>query len=294
MTLHSGAMPATVCAMAVMGKASIPGRAKTRLVPPLRPEEAARLNTAFLQDALGNVIAAAGRPYVAFGPRGSEAFFRENLPAEVGLIEACLPNFGDCLHLAIETMLGAGHRGACVINSDSPTLPTRLLRAAARMLAEPGDRVVLGPSEDGGYYLLGLKSARRTLFEDIDWSTDRVAVQTRQRAAAAGLPLLQLDPWYDVDDLAALQRLRAELADGPGDAADRYPAPATRRALAQLLADDGVHRRLNATTPSPGADAGAHAADPHAADAADAHAAGAAGAADAIAVPRARDAAAVS
>jgi rSAM/selenodomain-associated transferase 1 len=248
MTPRSTAMPAAACAMAVMGKASIPGRAKTRLVPPLSPEEAARLNTAFLQDALGNVIAAGSQPYVAFGPRGSEAFFREHLPAEVGLIEACLPNFGDCLHLAIETMLAAGHPAACVINSDSPTLPTRLLRAAARLLAEPGDHAVLGPSEDGGYYLLGLKRARRTLFEDIDWSTDRVAEQTRQRAAAAGLPLRVLDPWYDVDDLAALQRVRAELADEASGAADLYAAPATRRTLAQLLTDDGLRGRLNATT----------------------------------------------
>jgi rSAM/selenodomain-associated transferase 1 len=240
--------------MAVMGKASIPGRAKTRLVPPLRPEEAARLNTAFLQDAIGNVIAAGGQPYVAFGPRGSEAFFREHLPAQVGLIEACLPNFGDCLHLAIETLLGAGHGAACVINSDSPTLPTRLLRAAARLLAEPGDHAVLGPSEDGGYYLLGLKSARRSLFEDIDWSTDRVAEQTRERAAAAGLPLRLIDPWYDVDDLTALRRVCAELTDEADSAADRYAAPATRRTLGQLLTDDGVRHRLNtmaSTAPNP-------------------------------------------
>jgi len=226
------------CAMAVMGKASIPGRAKTRLVPPLTPEEAARLNTAFLQDIVANIRMAARavavQPYVAYGPIGSEAFFREHLAPDVGLLESCLPNFGDCLYLAIETLLARGFSSVCVINSDSPTLPTEQLIAAARHLAQPGDRAVLGPSLDGGYYLLGLKAPHRRLFEGIAWSTASVFEQTRQRAAQLRLPVVLLEPWYDVDDIESLRRLYAELSapSGAVPAAGIYAAPHARAALA--------------------------------------------------------------
>jgi uncharacterized protein len=232
-----GTLPA--CAMAVMGKASAPGRTKTRLVPPLRPADAALLNTAFLQDIIGNLLRA-GReadiaPYVAFGPTGSEPFFRECLPANLPLIECSLPHFGDCLDLAITSLLHRGHAAACVLNADSPTLPTRLLVQAARALAQPQDAVVIGPSTDGGYYLLGVKRAYRRLFDDIDWSTSRVFTQTLQRAEELALSVITLEPWYDVDDAMGLRKLRAELADDSGGAAAGiYPAPFTREALGHL------------------------------------------------------------
>jgi rSAM/selenodomain-associated transferase 1 len=217
-----------------MGKASVPGRVKTRLIPQLGADGAARLNTAFLQDVVGNVIAA-GRaagiaPYIAFGPAGAEAFFREHLPVEVGLIECSLPHFGDCLYAAITGMLDLGHEAAAVLNSDSPTLPTRYLIRAARLLAEPGDRAVLGPSTDGGYYFLGLKRAHRRLFDDIDWSTPRVCAQTLERAAEIGLPVEILESWYDVDDAAGLEQLNAELKSR-GSNRELDVAPRTRAAL---------------------------------------------------------------
>lgn len=208
-------MPAR-CAMAVMGKASAPGRTKTRLVPPLSAEAAAQLNTAFLQDTIQNFLAA-GRetdiaPYVAFGPAGSEHFFRDCLPGGIELIESCLPNFGDCLDHALGTMLARGHAAACVVNGDSPNLPTRYLAQAARALLAAPQRIVVGPSTDGGYYLLGVTRAEHRLFEDIEWSSARVFEQTLQRAAELELAVTVLEPWYDVDDAAGLQQLRADLA----------------------------------------------------------------------------------
>src|SRR3954468_5307951 len=163
------------CAIAVMAKASEPGRAKTRLVPPLTPDEAARFNTVFIQDVVGNILAATQSAsiaaYVAFGPRGAGAFFRGILPDGVEPFEASYPYFGDCLFNALEQLFQRGHAAAIVLNSDGQTLPTALLLEAADVLARPGEQAVLGPTEDGGYYLLGLKSNRRRLFEDIDWST---------------------------------------------------------------------------------------------------------------------------
>jgi len=260
------------CGIAVMAKASLPGKTKTRLVPPLSFEEAAAFNTAFLKDVAAN-IAAAGREapvacYMAYGPPGATAFFESNFPASIGLIESWHPNFGDCLFTAVAAVLARGHAGAVVLNADSPTLPTALLVETARALAQPGDRAVLGPSNDGGYYLLGLKAPHRRLFEDVAWSTEQVAQQTRARAAEIGLDVHVLPEWYDVDDIASLRTLRAELIEGRAFASacsgemdagspvgtcanerpDLHPAPATHTAalLGSLLASTDLGRRLDA------------------------------------------------
>ena len=119
------------CGIAVMAKASVPGRTKTRLVPPLSFEEAAAFNTTFLQDVAANILAASNRTgisgYMALGPPEAIAFFETVLPSGIGLIECWLPNFGDCLLHAITRLLASGHEAAVVLNADSPTLPTSLL-----------------------------------------------------------------------------------------------------------------------------------------------------------------------
>ena len=233
-----------------MAKASSPGRTKTRLTPPLTPQEAAELNTTFLKDIVDN-IARAGRrtpiaPYMAFGPPGSEPFFREHLGGDVGLVEAWLGHFGKCLSATVETLLARGHASACVLNADSPTLPTAILVELAEALAAPGDRAVIGPAEDGGYYVLGLKAVRPRLFEDIDWSTGRVFGQTLERAAEIGLPVQVLPTWYDVDDLAGLRRLHGELFQ-PNTARARLAPNAadhTRGLLLRMLKGGELGRRL--------------------------------------------------
>jgi rSAM/selenodomain-associated transferase 1 len=239
----TGEGPLSSCAIAVMAKASIPGITKTRLVPPLTFEQAAGLNTVFLQDVASNILAAADQAsiagYMAFGPSGSERFFREILPSDIGLIESWLPDFGSCLLGAIAELLKRGHQAAVVLNSDSPTLPTALLVETAEMLALPGDRAVIGPSTDGGYYLLGLKHAHARLFEDVAWSTERVARQTLERAAEIGLSVHVLPAWYDVDDWTSLKTLHAELCEGRPFARDLQPHRATRTAhlMSSLVAD---------------------------------------------------------
>jgi len=234
-----------------MAKASVPGRTKTRLVPPLSFEEAAAFNTAFLQDVAANILAASSRMsiagYMAFGPPESVAFFQAMLPSDIGLIESWLPNFGDCLRHAITRLLASGHEAAVVLNADSPTLPTSLLVDTASILAHPGDRAVIGPSTDGGYYLLGLKAAHRRLFEDIDWSTERVAAQTLERAREIGLPVHVLPAWYDVDEVEALRLLHAELCAGRSFAADlqSHQAPRTAALMRALLGQTDLAARLD-------------------------------------------------
>lgn len=234
------------CAIAVMAKASIPGGTKTRLSPPLTPAEAADLNTAFLRDSVDNVARAAEQveiaSFVAFGPPGTAPFFADRLPSHVGLMEVWFADLGQCLLQTVQSLLDLGYGAAVVLNSDSPTLPTERLVATARALVTPGDRIVLGPSEDGGYYLLGLKQAHRRLFEHVDWSTERVMRQTVERAAELGLEVVSLRPWYDVDDLETLRRLVrqtaiASAASGSGAYFPSHSAAALRRLTEAAVAD---------------------------------------------------------
>jgi rSAM/selenodomain-associated transferase 1 len=223
------------CAVAVMAKAPRPGEVKTRLVPPLSEAEAALLSGCFIRDIAGNILAATEAApiegYVAYSPAGSEALFEPLLPERIGLLPPRRIGLGASLLDAAEDLLAGGYGSVCLVNADSPTLPTAVLVEAARALAAPGDRLVLGPAEDGGYYLIGLSYPHRRLFEDIAWSTDRVFRQTLERAAELRLDTVTLPGWYDVDDVAALRRLAGELRD-PDPA--RYAAPHTAAFLRQI------------------------------------------------------------
>ena len=237
------------CAIAVMAKAPRAGASKTRLVPPLTPEQAASLSAAFLRDVTENIVAAARLApiagYAAYAPAGLESLFDGHLAAGTRLIladgspdmPAAVRGFGRCLLHAIQSLLAAGHPSACLLNSDGPTLPTSILADAARRLAAPGDRAVLGAADDGGYYLLGLKTPHAHMFEDIAWSTEDVAETTAMRAREIGLELVMLPRWYDVDDGASLARLQMELAAPlPCHGLVPYHAPATAARLAAMAA----------------------------------------------------------
>ena len=242
-----------------MAKAPRPGKVKTRMCPPLVPEEAMAMSAAFLRDITGNIaLAAETAPlhgFVAYAPLGLEHLFdgllapgtRLVLADGTGAGETGVEGFGQCLLHAARGLFTQGYGAVCLLNADSPTLPTDLLRRAALALLRPGTgaaRAVLGPAEDGGYYLLGMTAPHATLFERVSWSTERVVGETRARVREAGLELVELEPWYDVDDRAALSRLVRETS-APGDATDRlapYAAPATTACLGRM----GLAERLRA------------------------------------------------
>jgi len=231
--------PPAGCGIAMMAKSPRAGHSKTRLCPPLLPAQAAALSAAFLRDTTENLRAAAGAipitGYAAYAPQGTEAGITPHLAEGMPLILAdgtCpaplgVEGFGRCLLDAIHGQFARGHASACVLSSDTPNLPIAALVMAATLLRD-GDarRVVLGACDDGGYYLLGMNAPHTRLFADIAWSTETVAETTRQRALSLGLDLVELPPWYDIDDAAALERL---LQDTTGS-----EAAFTRRALAAL------------------------------------------------------------
>jgi rSAM/selenodomain-associated transferase 1 len=235
-----------------MVKAPRSGEVKTRLVPPLCAEEASQLSACFVKDSLANLLTVAESApvdcYVAYSPPGSEALFRDFLPPQVRMLPPRSVGLADSLPDAIEDLIAAGYEGACLVNADSPTLPTSLLIDAVTSLSAPGDRVVLGPATDGGYYLIGLKLPHRHLFRDIAWSTDRVYRQTAERAVSSGLELVTLPAWYDVDEAASLGWLLRELLDGrrpPQCTRDGYIAAQTRDYLRRLLGAGGERLALH-------------------------------------------------
>jgi uncharacterized protein len=225
-----------LCALAVMTKAPRAGQVKTRLVPPLSPEEAAQLNVCFLRDTAVAIAKASGtiaRGVGVYTPIGAEAAYIGILPGDFELLPQRGDGFGQRLAFATEDLFQCGFASVCLIDSDSPTVSADVYAEAVEMLSKPGERVVLGPSDDGGYYLIGLKKARRELFEAIDWSTERVLEQTKQRAGELSLEVSLLPTGYDVDDAATLRRLCGELLS---DKSAREVAPNTRKFLAALTA----------------------------------------------------------
>jgi uncharacterized protein len=226
-----------------MAKAPAAGQTKTRLTPPLTPAQAAALSLAFVIDISHNIAAAAAHVpadgWVAYAPAGTGHAFDGWLAPGTRLILADgginLPprivGIGRSLLHATRGLLARGYHAVCLVNGDSPTLPTASLVAAVSWLLEDPRQIVLGPAEDGGYYLIGMAAPYPGLFQDIEWSTPAVAAQTRARAAAAGLRVAELPPWYDVDSPVLLDRLIAELEHpGPG-----YPGPATAACLSRFL-----------------------------------------------------------
>jgi len=139
-----------------------------------------------------------------------------------------------------------GYGAACVLNADSPTLPTSWLAAAALRLLAPGRRAVIGPADDGGYWLLGVQAPEPELFARIAWSTGSVTAETAERARGIGLPLERLGTWFDVDDREDLQRLVGDLGPACGPNAP-FAAPATVQHASAL----GLRGRLGAAALSP-------------------------------------------
>ena len=204
------------CALAVMAKVPRPGKVKTRLSPPLTPGQASALNICFIRDTTENIQqvteASHSTGLVAYTPVGDEAAFDGLLPPAFQLLGQRGEGFGERLLYVGQDLFACGFSAVCLIDSDSPTMPQAALLQAVESLSRPGDRMVLGGSDDGGYYLIGIKRLHHRLFEHIDWSTERVFAQTLQRASEIGLPAELLPSWYDVDDAATLERLRRELA----------------------------------------------------------------------------------
>ena len=232
-------VPPNHCALGIMTKAPQAGRVKTRLTPPLTPDEAAALNVCFLRDTACAISRAEprSRGVGVYTPVGAESAYRAVLPDDFYLIAQRGESFGERLGNAVEDLFTVGFAACCLIDSDSPTVTAEAYRRAAHELLQDDDRIVIGPSDDGGYYLIGMRRQHTRLFEEIDWSTEHVLSQTVARARENGIEPAMLPPFYDIDDRTALRRLCEDLFQHGNE-----DAPATKEFLDELIAREGRER----------------------------------------------------
>lgn len=215
-------------ALIVFAKRPEPGAVKTRLTALLTPEEAARLYEAFLRDALLQYAALDVAVRLYFGPPAGPV--AEGLvPDDVSVHLQQGPGLGARMKIAFVESFAAGYERLVIIGTDHPTLPSAYIEQAFAALEKPSV-VSIGPSDDGGFYLLGMNDFYPELFHDMRYSHDGVFEQTLDRAARVEAHLTILPPWYDVDTPGALHRLASDLND-PTPA-----APHTRRVMADMLA----------------------------------------------------------
>jgi rSAM/selenodomain-associated transferase 1 len=201
---------------------------KTRLVPPLSPEQAADLYRCMLCDVMARVALLPDLASYLFYEEGEAA--REYF-ARSGRDMTYLPQqgkgLGERMEEAFRTVFAMGHSTAVVIGTDSPDLPVSFIEAAFDRLEGGESEAVFGPTEDGGYYLAGMTRLYRELFQDIPWSSGAVLQETLKRAVEAGIAVSLLPVWHDVDRVADLERPEL-LAEGNG-------APLTRTFIANWL-----------------------------------------------------------
>jgi len=206
------------------------GRVKTRLVPPLLAEQALDLYRAFFVDQVRFLMSFSDELGVELRLDGPWTADLGEIPAAAGLdVRQQGPgDLGTRLIRAFEESRADGARASVVIATDSPTLPEgHVLRAYDEL--DRGADAIASPADDGGYVIIGMRRPLPELFRGVPWSTPDVMDVTASSARACGIVLRRIEPWYDVDDVAALRRLRLDLS---GASADR--APATARYVASL------------------------------------------------------------
>lgn len=215
-------------AIVVVAKAPQVGKVKTRLCPPLSYEQATQLYTGFLLDTIEIARKVADCEVKAVCPSAQDAReLRQILPASVGYVVQDSPGLGSALNQSIEECLKLGYQKVFCISSDNPTLPLEYLEAAVTALDK--NDLVLGPTEDGGYYLVGARASCPYLFEGMTWSTETVLVETMERAFSHQASFQLLPRWYDLDTGQELARFIRELS-----LVDEGQAHHTRQALAAV------------------------------------------------------------
>jgi rSAM/selenodomain-associated transferase 1 len=187
--------------MMVFAKAPVAGRVKTRLVPPLSPQAAAALHTAFVGDTIESLEALSAEADVELHVDIETAAW-----PEIRVLRR-LQHEGDLglkMFKALDAALASGRPRSVILGGDSPTLSPCHLRAVLRCDSD----IALGPTEDGGYYAIMAARAHFQMFDDVRWSTAFALEDTLRSCAACGLSTMVGPQWFDVDSGADLERLR--------------------------------------------------------------------------------------
>jgi rSAM/selenodomain-associated transferase 1 len=199
--------------LVVFVKDPIPGRVKTRLTPRITPDEAAKLYKAFTLDIISNARklkrSSVNNVTVAYTPIGAEKAFRKLAKQPTNFLPQKGKNLGERMKNAFKQSFAEGAKRVVIIGTDSPTLPVSYIQKAFDILKKIP--VVIGPTFDGGYYLIGLSGLNDDIFDGIGWGTSRVFDQTLTRIKSLNTQVYVLPPWYDVDTSEDLEFLRTHL-----------------------------------------------------------------------------------
>ena len=202
-------------ALVIFAKAPIPGEVKTRLCPPLTPDEAATLHGSFVLDMLERTTLAAAtlqlhfHRYLACAPSSELVFFKIMEERQgVRLLDQVGEDLGQRMHHTSVALFAKGYTQVIIVGTDVPTLPLSVYQEALAILDRSD--VALGPALDGGYYLIGLKQPAEQLFTGVPWSTDQVLAVTQHKANDLGVSVELTTAWRDMDTIADLQSLITE------------------------------------------------------------------------------------
>jgi rSAM/selenodomain-associated transferase 1 len=194
----------------IFAKNPVPGKVKTRIIPHITPIDAAELYKAFIADIVSNTLKLkCERIVIAYAPLNSQATFHRMCGQSINYIPQEGDDLGERMKNAFSYTFNKGSKRTVIIGTDSPTLPMSYIRKAFSVLEEKP--VTIGPTFDGGYYLIGLSEQNDDIFDGIEWSTSTVFSQTLAKIKAMNKELYLLPPWYDVDTPEDLKFLRSHI-----------------------------------------------------------------------------------
>ncbi|MCB1024087.1 MAG: TIGR04282 family arsenosugar biosynthesis glycosyltransferase [Acidobacteria bacterium] len=208
-------------AIIIMAKVPMPGKVKTRMQPDLSELESTELSTAFLLDAELKTTAIGCDSIIAFYPEEESDKLKHLLRYKHILIPQQGENLGRRMFNAFRSAFENGAGSVVMIGTDSPTFPSQFIVEAFNFLEQDAD-VVLGETEDGGFYLIGFKDRVRDIFGGVAWSTQDAFDQTVQNIKDCRLEVKMLPVWYDIDLPGDLQRLNRDLKLKPASAPNSY------------------------------------------------------------------------
>jgi len=200
-----------MCSIVMFSKAPEPGKVKTRLTSHMSDIDAASFHEAFVLDTLDSIsgLETSGR-YIACHPDKEHSFFKELEEGfDIKAFNQTGEDLGERMENALRYLRDKGHKEIVIIGSDSPTLPVEIMSEAFERLKECD--LVIGPSLDGGYYLIGISGKIPDLFCGITWGTDKVFEETLKKAKESKIDFSVLPFWYDIDTIKELRFMAIHL-----------------------------------------------------------------------------------
>lgn len=197
----------------IMAKVPTAGNVKTRLEPFLTPEQCAELAKYFLLDTVSKAESTQNQLIIAYSPSEKRDALQKILGRKQIFVEQKGKHLGEKMFHALNFAFSQNSDAVVMIGTDSPTFPPEFIERAFENLKKTD--AVLGETEDGGFYLIGLRALRKEIFENVEWSSPETFHQTARNIKNLGLKLSLLPTWFDVDLPADLERLRKDLTENP-------------------------------------------------------------------------------